>query len=484
MLKTSRVTRLILMGSLTIVLVIAFMVVRKRPDSSHNNQSEPQSTSEESSTERDCCRASRYDSADDHSADEDILASISEYITPEQFGAKGDGKTDDTKAFEKCMKSAAKNVYLRNTYMITKNIVADSDKYIFAQPNHSASINCHIKNDTKGLTFPHDVTIENVTIYSELMRKSMSPHGEIYQRTSEISFIEVWNRNNKFINCDFYNGLVAIRGRKSVNAKGIPEHIDVENCTFTECKIPIQGYSSHTRVHQSTFLNDGVFFQCLSRDEGDAPEYGGDVYSGDHCVYIERYGCVDVTVTECDVKTLNSESGAAFQIYGSPREHDDIPSLTVEGCTLHANGVASASAAHVMIKNVEFHEQKDAKFIASVEAGSLTVMDSTFYHSYAFTYADSTVKPVAKNCKFYLDTSLTRERCNFPAESYRCEYINWGGNVRVEPTVFSECKFTKTNAHVLGRLYVRNTEGYSVTFDKTTFSKGDTVTDHPESVSQ
>lgn len=49
------------------------------------------------------------------------LHTIKDYVTPEMFGAIGDGVADDTVAFEKAMESG-KNIYMLNTYMISKTI--------------------------------------------------------------------------------------------------------------------------------------------------------------------------------------------------------------------------------------------------------------------------------------------------------------------------------------------------------------------------
>ena len=61
------------------------------------------------------------------------------YVTPEQFGAKGDGVTDDTEAFRKCMNSSEKNVLLQNTYLIRDYLTTNRTKYFYAPPQTMAS---------------------------------------------------------------------------------------------------------------------------------------------------------------------------------------------------------------------------------------------------------------------------------------------------------------------------------------------------------
>ena len=408
-----------------------------------------------------------------------------QYITPEQFGAKGNGVTDDTAAFEKCMKHSTKYVLLKGKYVISRYLTSSRDKYFYAVPVNGgagASIICNVKNDSKALAFTN-VTFENVEFYSTILRTGTSPHGEKYQRTSNLVFTEIWNGNGTFNNCHFINAIVAIRGRKSTNSTIIPNSITVDGCTFTECKIPIQGYCKNTEVKNSEFTNDGELYRKIDNAGYNTSLYNGDVYSGDHCIYMETYGCRSVKVSNCTVNTLNSKSGASFQIYGKPAPNDStVPALTVESCTINSNGVASASKADLVVNNTIFNEQKPEQYIMWVESGSAELKNSEFSHAYAFSYASTTVKPHAENCTFKLNTSLSRTRCNFPAVSNGCTYINWGGNVRVNNTSFSNCVFTSETASVLNKLYINNSSRYSISITDTKFKSGPTITNNPSAV--
>ena len=54
-----------------------------------------------------------------------------DYITPEDFGAAGDGVSDDTDAIERCMKSETKEVYLTGEYLISRYIFSPYEKHFF-----------------------------------------------------------------------------------------------------------------------------------------------------------------------------------------------------------------------------------------------------------------------------------------------------------------------------------------------------------------
>lgn len=412
-------------------------------------------------------------------------SSSAAYVTPEQYGAKGDGVTDDTAAFEKCMKSTTKYVLLSKTYLISSYLTAFTEKYFYAQPKNGAAgatIICNPNNDYKTLAFYAGVTFENVEFYSTILRTGTSAHGETYRRTSNGVFVEVWEKSGTFYNCSFINALIAIRGRKSSSSTVIPKNITVKQCVFTECKMPIQGYCKDTVVNNSIFVNDGELYCKLDHAQVNPSRYNGDLYSGDHCIYMERYGCSSLMVTGCTVETRNCSSGAAFQIYGTPKSGDPIPALTVDNCTISANSIVSTSAANVLVKNTVFNEQQDKQYILRAVSGSILVQNSEFNHTYAFCYADTNVKPYAVNCTFRLMTDMGSTRCNFPLESYHCTYINWGGNVRVNNTLFSDCIFTRDGANVLNKLYISNSPGYQISLVNTHFKAGDTITNNVSSV--
>lgn len=389
------------------------------------------------------------------------------YITPEQFGAKGDGITDDTEAFRECMDNSETTVYLENTYLIRDSLTAHNKKYFYAASEDGgtgAAIICDISGDKKALSFGGDVTFENVAFHSTLNTTGTSPHGETYGHTSNVVFVEVWNSRGTFTNCAFENALTAIRGRKSTDSTEIPKMITIDDCTFTECKSPMQGYCERTVVNNSRFFNDG------------------DLYSGDHCIYMERYGCRSLKVNNCTVETRNSDSGAAFQIYGEPKSGDVVPEMTIDGCTIYANGIASSSAAHVVIRNCVFVEQKAGEFITWVESGSTILRDSTLNHTLAFSYAESEVTPYVQNCTFRQLTDLDTTRCNFPKVSNNCTFVDWGGNVRVDGTTFENCTFKSSGTNAADIVYISNESDYKVRIINTTFQEGGTITDNESAV--
>ncbi len=215
-----------------------------------------------------------------------------DYVTPEMFGAVGDGRTDDTLAFEKCMDSNVKNILLSGDYLLKKEIKIDTEKHIY-----NGKIICQ-SDRYRQFTFTNDVTIKDTIFVCNRDLTGTAAHGETFQHSSNTSFVELWGKRANIEGCVFDNALTAIRGRISTGQEYVPDKLDVNHCRFTNSKMPIQGYFKYANIYNSSFRNDQ------------------DLYSGEHCVYIDAFESSELYIKGCLVETYNTESGAAFQIYG------------------------------------------------------------------------------------------------------------------------------------------------------------------------
>ena len=108
----------------------------------------------------------------------DSVGNDIDYITPEDFGATGDGVSDDTDAIERCMKSETKEVYLTGEYLISRYIFSPYEKHFFAPSAKKAKIICDIPDDTKALAFYGASEFDNIIFESTLERTGTSAHGE------------------------------------------------------------------------------------------------------------------------------------------------------------------------------------------------------------------------------------------------------------------------------------------------------------------
>ena len=393
---------------------------------------------------------------------------ITDYITPEMFGAVGDGVTDDTAAFQQCLNSNTQNVLLTRDYLIEGYLTTNKEKHFY-----NGKIICQ---SYRAFTFSGTVSFNDTIFISYRDETGHAAHyntrGEEYQHTSNSNFVEVWNDNNSFEGCVFYNAIAAIRGRISTGQgpEAVPQNLYVNHCRFTECKMPIAGYFAHANVLNSSFRNDG------------------DVYSGEHCVYLETVGQEELNINGCLVETYNSDSGSSFQVYGKNEieQLTTIPAVTIENCTLYSNSVVACDYANVVVRNVHFETQfaprnesgnRDRTLFYVLE-GTVLVDSGYFEHlgTYNSEMLNAGVVIEANNATFRLKKEIFNDRGGFPQTANNCTFINWGGSVVFDNTRLYRCTFTRDVAHVTGNYYIANySSQLNLYIEESAFKAGDNI---------
>lgn len=376
-----------------------------------------------------------------------------EYVTPEMFGAVGDGLTDDSDAIEQCMTSDIENVILEGDYLITRTITTAKEKAFY-----NGTIICS-GSGYRFLVFNNKVSFYDVIMTSSRDITGTAAHGETFQHTSSMYFVEAWGNDSRFEGSVFHNALIAIRGRISTGQTTVPENLNVFHCRFTECKIPIQGYFANSNIRDSSFRNDG------------------DLYSGEHCVYLEQYLCDEMNISGCIVETYNTESGAAFQIYGKDADITTTPQLTIENCNVKANGIVSVHQADVSVLNTNFDAQHSSRYVYTVDRGTLYINGGKINHAYLISCSSDTrdLNPIAENCIFRLKKDITNSRVVFPATCNNCVFINWGGYAGYAVTDIEDCIFTRDYDNVVGKYYIGVPEGAELYVNNSNFRSGDNI---------
>ncbi len=382
-----------------------------------------------------------------------VSNSISNYDTPEKYGAVGDGVTDDTNAFEKCMQSSTKNVVLTGSYLITRNITTNKEKCIY-----NGTIRCE---SYRTLTFSNNVSFYDTIFTCDKDETGLAAHKETFQHTSNTVFVEVWGNKGTFDGCYFYNPMTAIRGRISTGQTTVPQQLDVNHCRFVGGKITIQGFFAYTNVKNSSFWNNG------------------DLFGGEHCVYIDQLGAKEMNITNCLVETYNSESGAAFQFYGKEKYGTTVaPKMYITNCEVKANGIVSSDFVDVVVKNTNFDAQQSERPVYYIEDGSLLV-DGGYINHGAYLLGTYQVKETflaeAKNCTFRINKNLTNYRSYFPQQCTNCTFINWGGTTIYPETYIKNCTFTRDASYVIGRYYLGVPNGNKLYVEDSAFKAGDNI---------
>jgi len=63
-----------------------------------------------------------------------LALAAGDYVTPEKYGAVGDGTTDDTTAFQAALNTGAPGVFAKNTYKITTGLTLAIEQVLFGLP--------------------------------------------------------------------------------------------------------------------------------------------------------------------------------------------------------------------------------------------------------------------------------------------------------------------------------------------------------------
>lgn len=220
------------------------------------------------------------------------------FVTPEMYGAKGDGTTDDTAAINAAISGNAFVLFTADKYVVSGEIELHSDLTLY-----SGKKSCIYMADNSDYGFINASDLQNVNI--ENIDFDINPDGQQQKHTAI-----------KFINSQFIK-LEAI----TVGEMFDDETYDVNgNCNFTECQnIIINDCCMHGSCAENL-----IFVDC-----SDVNISGGEYYNA-------RYGSAIVT------------NGTRFHLYGI-YVHD------TDGSGISYNS-SNGSIIGCTVKNVNLNE--------------------------------------------------------------------------------------------------------------------------------
>lgn len=210
------------------------------------------------------------------------------YVTPEMFGAIGDGRCDDSYALYQAMQSPY-DLILRNDYLVSKTPLTKAALYQVPSHKRIYGGGRILTTSSKGLFIVHsscDVTIENITLdFNNVIvetQHSSSNHGVVIVNSSDITIknvkiisprgdgIYIGSYNNE----ENHNHNVVIRdvqvcdfGRQGI-AVIEGDDIVIEDCQLTNTETCLYGgidiEPNHAyeavgiRVNNNTLINCGI----------------------------------------------------------------------------------------------------------------------------------------------------------------------------------------------------------------------------------
>ena len=218
-----------------------------------------------------------------------IKNSPNDYVTPEMFGAIGDGIVDDTEAIQSAINSG-KDVCFNSAYLITNTITISNPIDIFGSgkiiagaiiPNvfiitsNEVTFSCEIDGDSKARTGINiqsnlnNVIIENCSLHD--FKENEAPDKNTNAITVGAQCAQIFVRNVNIYNCtEFQDGVVGNGGAQGVLI------FNNSNCRITNCHFDnIYGYE------------DGDVIQVFSIENGDTVT-DSDVLI-DNCVFTNIY---------------------------------------------------------------------------------------------------------------------------------------------------------------------------------------------------
>ena len=247
-------------------------------------------------------------------------------LTVRDFGAIGDGKADDTKAFQRAVDSGRGDVHVpRGTYRLTKTIVVDLDRIgpVSIVGSGTAKLVMAGPGPALKLIGTHKGTADPGTVEENVWKN---------QRMPSVSGLEIVGAAPQSCGVEARGTMEAIFSRLQIRKvlHGIHLTERNRNVIISDCHIyenrGIGIYLDHVNLHQINVGNSHVSYN----DEGGIVQRGGDVRN--------------LQVGNCDIEGNMGENAAATANVLIDATGGSIGEIAVTGCTIQHTHNAPESA--------------------------------------------------------------------------------------------------------------------------------------------
>jgi len=300
------------------------------------------------------------------------LKTIKDYVTPEIFGAAGDGVTDDTDAFNTACNSNLPVVLTENkTYYVPSRISVNNPLVLFG---NQAIIKTDRSTEIRQLFVLYDnakkVIFNNVHFFTTLGQTITGAHGETIQNRSNKTAIASYGLDALLVeNCTFENfdeGIVGQTSSEDTTLQNVLDRLIVSKVTIENT---LQGISRHYR-HVNI---DGCTITLDSN--------GG---TGEHCIYILNEVLEDFFVSNTLLDAKHSPSYSAIQFY--PSSSDSISQVRsichIQNCIISADGYitskgdTSINLSNCTLKSPSYNTTNRTRAFSIEDADTLTICNS------------------------------------------------------------------------------------------------------------
>jgi len=339
----------------------------------------------------------KYDQGATKAINRPINLKLAESISVKDFGATGDGTTDDTAAVKAAVNAAAGNslFFPAGTYIISSGITLPSNTYIYGVENSSilkiaggisySAQNYSIFEILAGTGY---ITIENLIFDGNL---SNIPNISSVQNPMHVIFEA--NENIVFNNCRFQN-IAGICLNFSTNHTGLY----VTNCNFINCGGATDnssGYrhqaiafsnsttsgirSTNVQITGNYFSNQGL--DCISIKDIDDCVVSNNIAENSYSLlYNNPYPAYTTNLVVSNNSIYNTNQGTL--VSATPPNAIDLPSVqncvvignTINQCNQAGIGIFAYSSNVLVIGNTLLNVvQNPFTWIGAISVGTSTI---------------------------------------------------------------------------------------------------------------